>query len=145
MDVVPKIGEIKNLKDLSKVIVLPLLCACYIFQSSFTVQFDDWFTLAVNESSTFTVQLFQVAFIFVSKTIVTAIICSFLFYSLVIANIYTKEILLPIVVLLLLTFGFVGIFASEKVLLLKQVKGIWFYSTFVVAFFLLAHEDEMHT
>lgn len=145
MDVVPKIGEIKNLKDLSKVIVLPLLCACYIFQSNFTVQFDSWFTVSVNESSTFTVQLIQFFFIFVSKTIVTAFICGVLYYSVVIANIHTNELLLPIVVLILLTLGFVGIFSPEKVPLLKQVKGIWYYSTFVVAFFLLAHEDEMNT
>ena len=145
MDIAPKIGEIKNLKDLSNVIVLPLLCACYIFQSNFTIQFDGWFTLSVNESATFTVQLIQIVFIFISKTIFTALVCSLFYYSIAIANIYTKELLLPILVLLLLTLGFVGIFAPEKVPLLKQVKGIWYYSTFVVAFFLLAHEDEMHT
>lgn len=145
MDIVPRISEIKNLKDLSKVIVLPLLCACYIFQSNFTVQFDGWFTFSVNESAIFTVQLIQFLFIFISKTIFMAIVCGLFYYLLAIANIYTKELLLPIVVLLLLTLGFVGIFSHEKVPLLQQVKGIWYYSTFVVAFFLLAHEDEMHT
>jgi len=145
MEIVPKIGEIKNLKDLSKVIVLPLLCACYIFQSNFTVQFDNWFTISVNESATFTVQLIQIIFIFTCKTLAIALICSVFYYSLVIANIYANDLLVPIVVLLLLTLGFVGIFAPEKVPLLKQVREIWYYSTFVVAFFLLAHQDEMHT
>ena len=141
----PKIGEIKNLKDLSKVIVLPLLCACYIFQSQFTVQIDDWLLVSVNESAPYSIQIFQAIFIFFSKTIVSGFLFAFVYYLFSIANIYSNDILLPITVLVLLTLGFVGIFAIEKVALLKLVQPIWFYTTFVVAFFLLAHDDEMHS
>ena len=141
---ISKFGEIKNLKDLSKVIVLPLLCTCYIFQSNFTIQLDSWLLISVEETSSYTVQVFITGLIFISKTLVSGFVYVIAYYLFSLVNIYCNQILLPIVVLLLLTLGFVGILIPEKVALLKYIEKIWFYSTFVVAFFLLAHEDEMH-
>ena len=141
-DVMPKIGDIKNLKDLSKVIVLPLLCACYLFQSTFSIEVDS-FLFFVNADATISVQIFQTIVIFVLKTLWAALFSILLYLAVIFADIYIHQSILPIVVLLLLTLGFTGIFSPSKIALLANLNGIWFYSCFVVAFFLLAMQDEV--
>jgi len=141
-DVMPKIGDIKNLKDLSKVIVLPLLCACYLYQSNFSISVDD-FLFTVNSKASFLTQLAQTIAIFVCKTLWAATFSILLYLAVIFADIYIHQIILPVVVLLLLTLGFTGVFAPSKIDLLINLNSIWFYCCFVVAFFLLAMQDDV--
>lgn len=140
MDVMPKIGDIKSFKDLSTVLVLPMICACYIYQTEFTVRFDDWM-FAVNNNASMAVQIFQTATIFIAKTLYAGIIGVVGYLLITTGDIYSNNLLIPIVVLVLLTFGFIGIFSPNKVQLLSELKPLWFYTAFVISFFLLAHYD----
>ncbi len=141
-DVMPKIGDIRNLKDLSKVIVLPLLCACYLLQSNFSIEIDG-FLFIVNEDASFTVQIIQTISIFTLKTLWAAVISALSYLTVILADIYVHRLILPITVLLLLTLGFIGIFSPPKIALLEDLSDAWFYSCFVIGFFLLAMQDEV--
>jgi len=140
MDVMPKVGDIKNLKDLSTVLVLPMICACYIYQSDFTVTIDDW-VLSVNTNATMAVQIFQTILIFVAKTLFAGVVGLITYFVVAYGDIYSGNVVIPIVVLLLLTFGFVGIFSPGKIDLLTGLKPLWFYTSFVISFFLMAHYE----
>ncbi|MBC3767680.1 hypothetical protein [Neptunicella marina] len=141
-DVMPKISDIKNLKDLSKVIVLPLLCACYLLQSDFNIHVGD-FLFMVSKNATLNIQITQVVIVFTCKALWAAIISISAYLAVIYANIFIHRLILPTIVLLLLTLGFSGIFSPEKIPLLLNLGSVWFYASFVVAFFLLAMQDEI--
>ena len=142
MDVMPKIGDVKNLKDLSVVLVLPMICACYIYQTDFTVRIDDW-VISVNASSSTGIQIFQTVLIFIAKTLFAGIVGVVAYMVIAYGDIYSNYTIVPIVVLVLLTFGFVGIFSSDKIALLNGLKPLWFYTSFVLSFFLLSHYEKV--
>lgn len=137
MDLLPKISDIKNLKDLCKVIVLPLLCACYISQSNFSLDLGG-FILSINENDMDGMKTLKTATIFIGKTIFSAIFSIAIYLLLTYVHIFHWRMTLPISVLLLLTFGFLGVFADDRLTSFIHIEPIWYYASFVIAFFLLA-------
>lgn len=142
-DIVPKIGDIKNLKDLSRVIVLPMICACYLFQSDFSIDIDGLITLTFTDDVSTTQQFILAAIIFTAKTLWAAFWAILTYAFLLWANFTIHQAIIPIFVLMLLTMGFAGIFAKGEIPLLSELGSVWFYTSFVVGFFLLSIEEEL--
>lgn len=144
---VPKLLELKFLKKLSKVIILPMLIASYVSQTGLTFSFLDFY-LSVNPESSFTVQIWQFTQVFCIKSLVIAmplwVAHNFMpiFYGLTFMNWFQRSIL-PVVALLPITFGFLGIFSGSEMPFLSLIKPSWFYTAFILGFYLLAIEDEM--
>ncbi|WP_261641096.1 hypothetical protein [Erwinia mallotivora] len=136
MDILPKLSDIKNLKDLSKVIVLPLLCACYISQSDFSLSGESVF-LSLNNTDSTGLMLLKVTFIFLGKTMFSAILFILIYVGIAFLHFCTKGMALPFFMLILLTFGFLGIFAGDKVTAIFHMQKIWYFASFVTAFFFL--------
>lgn len=142
MDILPKITDIKNLKDLCKVIVLPMLCACYVSYGDFSLDFGD-FVISLSSGDTEGVRIFKALVILSGKILFSASMCFLIYFGLVYAHVYSKAKLIPVCILILMTFGFLGVFAGDKVESILPMEGIWYYTSFVTAFFLLAMLDQV--
>ncbi|MCC4861769.1 hypothetical protein FCV63_00830 [Vibrio lentus] len=142
MDAVPKISDIKNLKDLSTVLVLPLLCACYIYQTEFILSLGS-FSFSIDPDNSGFWYYVQIVVIFVGKTVWAAFFSSALYMAVIYAYIYIHQSIIHLIVLLLLTFGFVGVFATDKINTYLSLAPLWYYSCFVVAFFLLSMLEQI--
>jgi hypothetical protein len=143
---VPKLLELKFLKKLSKAIVLPMLIASFIAQTgvSFSLFGLD---VQVQISASFWMQAWQLLLILVLNSIFVGVPCWLahnllpLLYSLTFMNWFQRS-LLPVVALLPITFGFLGIFGGDLPVL-SLIKPFWFYTAFILGFYLLEVEDEM--
>ncbi|WP_337219715.1 hypothetical protein, partial [Vibrio parahaemolyticus] len=144
MDVVPKISDIKNLKDLSTVLVLPLLCACYIYQTEFILSLDN-FSFSVDPDSSGFWYYLQIVLIFVGKTVWAACFSFALYMAVIFAYIYIHQSTIHLIVLILLTFGFVGVFATDRINAYLSLAPLWYYTSFVVAFFLLSMVEQIES
>lgn len=142
MDLLPKVSDIKNLKDLCKVIVLPLLCACYIIQSQFSLDFGDY-VFSLNGAEADKVLFFKVVIIIVGKTIFSSFMSFVLYFIFAFLHVITKGAAMLGCILILLTFGFLGVFAGDKVVSIIKIEAIWYYASFVTAFFLLAMLEQL--
>jgi hypothetical protein len=144
---VPKLLELKFLKKFSKVIILPMLIASYISQTGLNFSFYG-FNLYVNPESSFMTQLLQFTQILCIKSAVIAmplwLAHNFmpLIYGLTFMNWFQRSIL-PVVALLPITFGFLGIFSGRDLPFLSLFRPSWFYTAFILGFYLLSIEDEM--
>ena len=144
MDAVPKISDIKNLKDLSTVLVLPLLCACYIYQTEFILSLGS-FSFSIEPDSSGFWYYVQFVVIFVGKTVWAAFFSSALYMAVIYAYVYIHQSIIHLIVLLLLTFGFAGVFATDKINTYLSLAPLWYYSCFVVAFFLLSMLEQIES
>lgn len=144
MDAIPKISDIKNLKDLSTVLVLPLLCACYIYQTEFILSLGS-FSFSIEPDSSGFWYYVQFVVIFVGKTVWAAFFSSALYMAVIYAYVYIHQSIIHLIVLLLLTFGFAGVFATDKINTYLSLAPLWYYSCFVVAFFLLSMLEQIES
>lgn len=144
MDAIPKISDIKNLKDLSTVLVLPLLCACYIYQTEFILSLGG-FSFSIEPDSSGFWYYVQFVVIFVGKTVWAAFFSSALYMAVIYAYVYIHQSIIHLIVLLLLTFGFAGVFATDKINTYLSLAPLWYYSCFVVAFFLLSMLEQIES
>ncbi|MGL4724546.1 MAG: hypothetical protein ACRCWW_08610 [Scandinavium sp.] len=137
MDLLPKISDIKNLKDLCKVIVLPLLCACYIVQSPFSLDFDGH-VLSLHADDNEALKIIKTVIIFAGKTFFATATAFIIYFLLALLQAGTNEFITLVSIVLLLTFGFTGIFAGDRMSSVIHIEAIWYYASFVTAFFLLS-------
>ena len=144
---VPKLLELKFLKKLSKVIILPMLIASYVAQTGISFSFFG-LSLHVQSNESFSLQMWQLLMVLTIKAGLIGVPCwivhNFLpaFYLLTFLNWFQRS-LLPVLALLPITFGFLGIFGGTDVPVLTLVKPYWFYTSFILGFYLLEIEDEM--
>lgn len=144
---VPKLLELKFIKKLSKVIILPMLIASYVSQTGLTFSLLG-FQLYVDTGASFMSQLWQFTQIFCIKSVVIAlplwVAHNFMptIYYLTFMNWFQRSIL-PVVALFPIAFGFLGIFTGNELPFLSLVKPSWFYTAFILGFYLLSIEDEI--
>lgn len=144
MDVLPKISDINNLKDLCKIIVLPLICACYIYQTSFSLDLDGYI-LSISLEDSDTIKYIKFLSIFLGKIAFASFFSMILYLGLIYSQVYIHNSVILLTVLAFLTFGFVGIFSNGTLESIVPLKTIWYYTSFVVAFFLLAMNEQSKT
>ena len=109
MDAFPKITEINSLKDLSAVIVLPILCASYIYQTGYSLEFDS-FVLTVDDGGGGFWHYFKFSLILIFKIFLGVGVSVFLYYILLLFHVYVFGFAIHVVILTLLTMGFLGVF-----------------------------------
>jgi len=137
--VIPKISEVKNLQDLSKVIVLPLISVSYVLQIGLTLNLGDWMFNIPAQASPAGI-LFWALLIFTLKTIFISVQAVLLYVGLFYAHVWLscyRMNFLPCVALLFIALGFYGVLTEGVVAPLLVIHHSWFYTTFVVGFFLL--------
>ena len=139
-DVITKLADVKNLQDLSKVLVLPILSVAYISSSSFQLNIGDD-TIITMKTLDFFIPIFAAFVIFLGKTLFFSAIAIITEFVLTFLEFYTKGIITLIIILTLLSLGFAGIFANEQIPGLNEINKTWFYASLVVSFYLHSKLD----
>lgn len=137
--VIPKVSEVKNLQDLSKVIVLPLIAVSYVLQSGLSIGFGSW-VYFVPAEATSTGMILGTLVIFSLKAIFISALAVLLYFVLFYAHAWLvcyRVNFLQCVALLFIALGFYGVLTEGAVGPLSIIHHSWFYTAFVVGFFLL--------
>lgn len=142
--VIPKISEVKNLQDLSKVIVLPLIAVSYVLQTGLTLSLGHWvFNIPAEASPSgiifWSLLVFTLKAIFISLPAILSYVG--LFYAHVWLCCYRVNFL-PCVALLFIALGFYGVLTEGEVGPLSVIHHAWFYTAFVIGFFLLQANNQ---
>lgn len=137
--IIPKISEVKNLQDLSKVIVLPLIAVSYVLQTGLSLNFGNWtFNIPIQASPAGMV--FLALLIFTLKSIFISVLAVLLYVGLVYAHVMLccyRMNFMPCIALIFIALGFYGVLTEGAVAQLLMIHHSWFYTAFVVGFFLL--------
>jgi len=128
LNLLPKISEIKNLKDLSKPMALPMLIASYTWQKDFA-----FIEKLTSKSVSGVLQNF----------LIIGGIYLLLHVGLAMLKLQWKFNLMPFLAVLFFTFGFIGVFAGDKARVLDAIHHSWFYTSFAVGFYLVALDDDL--
>lgn len=146
-DIIPKITDMKNLQDLSKVLAIPMLMVAYILQDGPQIGWEGkvWFDLGSDLPQA--VQLARLVIIFVVKGVWVSFI-AFIGYSFVavvhVESDFFRNIgLLAIVANLLFGFAILGLFGTSKVPPLSAINPFWWYALIVWGFFFLTMNAEL--
>ncbi|KEI70323.1 hypothetical protein [Endozoicomonas elysicola] len=134
---IPKFAELKTLKELSKVLVVPLLVTAFLTQTNFT-----FFGLEVDLKTSMSIQIFQFIAVLVSAIAVIGGIAWGVHDLLVYLQIITQSTALLILSTVSITLGLLGIF-GEKIPLLMDLNHLWFYGSFVCGFYFLARAADI--
>jgi len=137
IEALPKIADVKTLKELSKVLVFPMLMAAYIAQTGLTVSIGIFY-LSISPESSFLIQALVFLIILVIKGFAVGVVVGFPYLLLCYAHIFTSFTALQIFAGLFLTFGFLGVFAGDELVFLNTLNRMWFYTAFVMGFSCLA-------
>lgn len=137
--VIPKISDVKNLQDLSKVIVLPLISVSYVLQTGLVLSLGDW-VFGIPEQASPAGLLFWTILIFTLKAIFISVQAVLLYVGLFYAHVWLscyRMNLMPCVALIFISLGFYGVLTEDSAAPLSLLDHSWFYSSFVIGFFLL--------
>jgi hypothetical protein len=137
IETLPKIADVKILKELSKILIVPMLIAAFIVQTGLSLCFGP-FLLAVSPESPFLIQALGFLMIFVLKGLFVGLLAISCHMLLIYLHIFTNLRALKIFAVLFLAFGFLGVFAGGDLVFLKILNNMWFYTAFVMGFYCLA-------
>ncbi len=133
----PKLADLKFLRELSRVVIVPMLVAAYLIQSQFSL-----FGISVNPSAPIHFQLLQFVGIFLLSTALIGFVAWGIHELLLLVQFYTRFVGLSVLSTIFLAFGFLGIF-GESVPLIMVLDEMWFYTAFVCGFYFLARAAEI--
>lgn len=126
IEALPKIADVKILKELSKVLIVPMLIAAFIVQTGLT--FNVWLIhLSISPESPFLEQALIFIAIFVLKSLLVGLAAGSAHGLLLYVHFSTNLTVLKIFTALFLAFGFLGVFAGEELLFLNALNKMWFY------------------
>ncbi len=137
--IIPKVSEVKSLQDLSKVIVLPLIAVSYVLQTGLSLKIGDW-AVTVPAQASPAWMIFLIVVIFILKALFVSVAAIILYFGLFYAHVWLicyRVNFLSCVALLFISLGFYGVLTEGSVGPLSIVHHSWFYTAFVVGFFLL--------
>lgn len=141
-DIIPKITDMKNLQDLSKVLAIPMLMVAYILQDGPQIAWEGsvWFDLGRDLPEA--TQLARLVLIFIVKGVWVSFL-AFLGYSIVAVLHIEIDFLrgigfLGIVANLLFGFAILGLFGVSAIPQLGAINPFWWYASIVWGFFLLS-------
>lgn len=145
VDVVPKITDISNIKGVSTLLALPLICVAYIFQTGASIGWDGSVWFGISEAQSESVQLARLILIFVLKSLWVSFWSVGAFYFAVLIHQEYDYPLLQIISVILLAFALFGLFGSEQYPQLKSVSPFWFYSFIVWGVFLQTMVEQLNS
>ncbi len=134
---IPKLADVKLLKELSKIIITPMLITAFLIQSDFSI-----FGMHVNTNETLQVQVLQFLAIFLSSCVVIGVSAWSTHEVLLLFQFFTNFTGLSILSTIFLAFGFLGMF-GEQIPLINLLNKMWFYTAFVSGFYFLARATDI--
>jgi hypothetical protein len=142
IEALPKIADVKILKELSKVIIIPMLIAAFIIQTGVSIGFGP-IQLTISPESPLPTQALVFLLIFVLKGSFVTLMAGFLNWLLLCAHLFSNLTALRMFAVLFLAFGFLGVFAGEDLVFLNTLNKMWFYTAFVMGFYCLASATDI--
>ena len=137
IETVPKIAEIKTLKELSKVLIIPLLVTAYLSESDFSI-----FGFSVDIAASFGTQVFQFFLIFTLSVIAVGSCAWAIHEVLMYFHFMTHETGLKVLSVVAVSYGFLGLF-GENIPLISELSHLWFYTALVCGFYFLARASDV--
>ncbi len=135
---IPKLGDVKTLQGLSRLLVGPILVASYIANTglSFTC---DMFRLIIPNDGTFAAYWHYFLGIFLIKT-VQVLLVFYVPVTIIKYFSYVGPDWFHILGVLALAFGFCGLFSLESIGFFKTLHPSTFYASIVAGFYLLSEK-----
>lgn len=143
IDIVPKVTDVNSLKSVSAILALPMLCVAYFLQSGPQISWDSsiWFNIPTDipESS----QLTRLLLIFFLKSLWASFFGAMAYGAFGLLHVGVKFPVLPVISVLLLAFGILGVFGKSEFSVLALVAPFWYYACIVWALFLHSMCDQL--
>ncbi|MGM0609204.1 MAG: hypothetical protein ACQESP_12410 [Candidatus Muiribacteriota bacterium] len=136
-EVIPKLTDVKLLREISKVVITPMLIAAVLNQSEFAI-----FGISVNSSAKESIQIIQFIAVFLITSLVVGLVAWSIHDLMLYFQIITNFIGLSILSTLFLAFGFLGVY-GEIPTIIESLDKMWFYTSFVCGFYLLARIEDI--
>lgn len=133
----PKIADVKILKELSKVLIVPMLIAAFIVQTGLSLSVGPIY-LSISPEYPLLTQLFVFLIIFVLKGLFVGLLAFSCHVLLIYSHLFTNFRSLKMFAVLFLAFGLLGVFAGGDLVFLNVLNKMWFYTAFVTGFYCLA-------
>jgi len=134
----PNLSDLNSIKDLSNILITPMIIASYTLQTGLTVHAKDInFCVPSIDKYGFLVCLASAAGIVIVKGIFVTILASLFYIALLFLDSFTNFAALLFSSVFMIAFGIIGILAYQNTVILMQVHMIWWYTLIVAGFFLL--------
>lgn len=146
-EALPKLLELKFLKKISKIIILPMIVASSI--SQFGLEINIWgFTIGINQTSSLFIQTLQFILALSANTFLISMPLWYLHNCLPVIHYFTysnklQRSLVSITPILPITFGFLGFFHTSEIQTLSNINFHWYYTAFIFGFYLMSVEDDI--
>lgn len=146
-DVMPKLTDVKNLQDLSKILAWPMLAVAYFLISGPQISVDGSIWFGIPDHLSEAVQTRRFFLIFGLKAIWSGGI-ALLTYKLIAElhfELYLKTnfLLFPVIAALLFAYALLSIFGHDHFIWLQYLNSFWAYAAIVWGFFLLAMTEQL--
>ncbi len=137
IETIPKLADVKLLREISKVIITPMLIVAVLNQTDFEI-----FGFSINDSSSTLFQVGQFFIVFLVTSVIVGISAWAVHDLMIYLQFFTKFIGISILSTLFIAFGFLGVI-GENPPIIQSLDVMWFYTSFVCGFYLLARADEI--
>lgn len=135
MDWFPKLADIKNLRDCSVILVLPMLVASFIAQTGLSI---DFLGLGVDGGDPALIQAMEFFAVFVLKGTAVSLVALLVHLLLWVISPFTQMRSWDVLAVFFLSLGILGFSTGKTVEVLSQVDRMWFITAFVLGFYCLA-------
>lgn len=143
-DIMPKITDAKSLKDLSKILALPMVMVAYVFQTGAVIGWgvNVWLDIPLDLAPE--IQLHRLFLIFILKAVWSGVTAACMYTFLAVTHVQLNEWLLPIIAVILFALALFGLLGSAQFPQLRTIDRFWFYTAMVWGFYLVAMTDQIH-
>jgi hypothetical protein len=132
-----KLADVKFLREVSKIAIVPMLITAYLNQSGFS-----FLVVFVDSNASFSEQVMQFLLIFLSSSLVIGAVTWIIHELFLYFQFYTKFLGLTVISVLFITFGFLGLYGKD-IPLINNLDSMWFYTSFISGFYCLARADDI--
>lgn len=141
--IAPKITDISNIKGISTLLALPMLCVAYFLQSGPSIEWDQTILFGLGDQLPPEVVLQRLITIFVLKSLWISFF-GMLAYGLI-SYIYVNSNypVVQMISVLMVAVALFGLFCATKFPELQLIDTFWFYSLIVWGVFLQTMKEQL--
>ena len=143
MDIAPKLSDIKNLHELSKVFAFPMIMVAYIAQTGWKLTFFDYFSLAITDETTTTQAYFYLIVIIIGKAVLLSFLTAISYSILIGLQLILKTPITPIIAMFFFVAAFLIAFKVQLPSQFGKPTELWAYTFFVIGFYFLSIKDPL--
>ncbi len=141
--VAPKITDISNIKGISTLLALPMLCVAYFLQSGPSIEWDQTILVGLGDSLPPEIVLRRLITIFVLKSLWISCFGMLAYGLISYVYVYSKFPVVQTISVLMVAVALFGLFCSAKFPELKLIDTFWFYSLVVWGVFLQTMKEQL--